>query len=90
MFLTKTVKIVRTNFVDISLIFKCNKPLFEKKKGQAHASAVVQLWQVRDRFSGELMNVFHFSVNLSKCCIFVFSQREDCTYSPLRVADVNR
>lgn len=31
MFLTKTVKIVRTNFVDISLIFKCNEPLFEKK-----------------------------------------------------------
>lgn len=36
MFLTKTVKIVRTNFVDISLIFKCNKPLFEKKKKDKH------------------------------------------------------
>lgn len=69
MFLTKTVKIVRTNFVDISLIFKCNEPLFEKKKkGQAHASAVVQLWQVRDCFSRELMNVFHFSVQMLYIC----------------------
>lgn len=68
MFLTKTMKIVRTNFVDISLIFKCNEPLFEKKKGQAQASAVVQLWQVRDRFSGELMNVFHFSVQMLYIC----------------------
>lgn len=53
----------------LSLIFKCNEPLFEKKKkGQAQASAVVQLWQVRDPFSGELMNVFHFSVQMLYIC----------------------
>lgn len=66
--LRKTVKIVRTNFFSISLIFKCDESL-KKRNTKAH---VPQLRQVRDHFSGALINVYHLSVQV--LCVYLLTK----------------